>query len=284
TLHGVKLSALTQQIAYQAIRNTKAEKHPPRSSASNNLARIQAGLVEQIEHPETTAQIWLQCQNTNLRPLVRQFLYKAIQHAYRIGDFWTPIAGYEERAVCPFCKDSADNLDHILLECEAPAREVIWLLAADLWPDAYGPWPSINFGTVLGCGKLSTHLPNLPDHRSNASRSTTPSDDDLPPRPHPGASRLLQILISESMYLIWVLRCERVIQQRTHTIKSIISRWTNAMNRRLHIDRIMACKIKRSPKDTKKVTATWKGTLKNESNLPSTWASHPEVLVGIRPP
>ncbi|KZT21728.1 hypothetical protein NEOLEDRAFT_1072938, partial [Neolentinus lepideus HHB14362 ss-1] len=136
---------------------------------------------------------------------VRQFLYKAIQHAYRVGDFWMPIPGYEERALCPFCRDSSDNLDHILLECESPTRKIIWLLAADLWPDLYGPWPSVNFGTVLGCGKLSTHLPNPPDQREQAPHPDSPSDNPDTPRPHPGASRLLQILISESMYLIWVL-------------------------------------------------------------------------------
>ncbi|KZT18461.1 hypothetical protein NEOLEDRAFT_1193334, partial [Neolentinus lepideus HHB14362 ss-1] len=259
-LSGVKLLTLTQHIAYQAIRNTKADKHPPRRSASTNLARIQAGLEELTEHPETIPQLWLQCRNTNLCPLVRQFLYKVIQHAYCVGDFWMPIPGYEEQALCPFFRDSSDNLDHILLECKSPARKIIWLLAADLWPDLYGPWPSVNFGTVLGCDNPDT------------------------PCPHPGASRLLQIPISKSMYLIWVLQCERVIQQQTHGPKSIALRWTNAMNRCLHIDRITACKIKRTPKETTKVTVTWKGTLKNESTLPPDWASHPEVLVGIRPP
>ncbi|KZT20340.1 hypothetical protein NEOLEDRAFT_1229536 [Neolentinus lepideus HHB14362 ss-1] len=281
-LPGAKLSTLTQHIAYQAIRRIKEVKHPPRRSASNNLARIQAGLEELNEHPETTAQLWLQCRNTNLRPLVRQFLYKAIQHAYRVGDFWTPIPGYEERAVCPSCHDSSDNLDHILLECGTPAREMIWLLASDIWPEPYGTWPSVNLGTVLGCGKLSTHLPTPQNQADPDSRSSNPIDEQ--PRPHPGASRLLQILISESMYLIWVLRCERVIQQRTHSTKSIASRWTNAINRRLHVDRITACKIKRCPKKTKLVNATWKGTLNDELTLPPNWASRPEVLVGIRPP
>jgi len=31
---------------------------------------------------------------------------------------------------------------------------------------------------------------------------------------HQGQTRLFQIILSESTYLIWVLRCERVIQEK----------------------------------------------------------------------
>ena len=50
-----------------------------------------------------------------------------------------------------------------------------------------------------------------------------------------GSSRLYRIVVSESVYLIWKLRCEWRIerdedQARLHTESEIVARW-------LHIDR-----------------------------------------------
>jgi len=42
-------------------------------------------------------------------------------------------------------------------------------------------------------------------------------------------SHLLQILITELIHLIWVLRCERV-QERTHSESETQARWFQAIN------------------------------------------------------
>ena len=60
-----------------------------------------------------------------------------------------------------------------------------------------------------------------------------------------GATRLLQILISEAAHLIWVLRCERVIQEKRHEGREIVARWEKAINRRLTNDKITATIIKK---------------------------------------
>ncbi|KAH9025218.1 hypothetical protein EDB85DRAFT_1984442 [Lactarius pseudohatsudake] len=60
-----------------------------------------------------------------------------------------------------------------------------------------------------------------------------------------GATRLLQILISEAAHLIWVLRCERVIQGKQQNANETEARWFKAINRRLTEDKIAATKIKR---------------------------------------
>ncbi|EPQ51387.1 hypothetical protein GLOTRDRAFT_15264, partial [Gloeophyllum trabeum ATCC 11539] len=267
-LPGVKLSALTQHLAYEAIR---ARKHlayeairarkvattQPRKHATYNISRMQDGLHDVTHSLEPAPQLWNSCRNLNLRPLVRQFLYKAIQRAHKIGDYWLPIAGYETRAICPTCEDCSDNLDHILLECLTPAREIVWMLTQDLWPDSFGPWPALNFGALLSCGKLAVPLRDTLHHDDQDSDSDSTIDHEPPlTKPHPGASRLLQILVSEAIYLLWVLRCERVIQQRTHSPKAIASRWSRAINRRLSIDHVVACKLKRSEKEVKKVVRT----------------------------
>ncbi|KZT18765.1 hypothetical protein NEOLEDRAFT_1079348 [Neolentinus lepideus HHB14362 ss-1] len=260
-LCGAKLSVLTQAVAYRGIRLSKPNRAGPRTRALLNLSRMQDGINEITNTIETHSRLWLSCQSKNMRPLVPQFMFKAVQNAYKIGDFWLPIPGYETRAICPTCEDCSDNLDHILTECETPARALIWELAADLWPAAYGPFPQLTFGAIIGAGSLTAH-------RQTSNDDDTVSDDehnigDSPTRPHRGGTRLLQILVSESSYLLWVLRCERVIQNRVHSIRTITARWTNTINRRLSIDRIVAGKIRRSPKAVTQVAQTWKDTLAN---------------------
>ncbi|KAI9462751.1 hypothetical protein F5148DRAFT_954742, partial [Russula earlei] len=57
-----------------------------------------------------------------------------------------------------------------------------------------------------------------------------------------GPTRLLQILISESAHLTWILRCESVIQGLQHGRALIATRWRNAINRRLTTDKLMTTK------------------------------------------
>ncbi|KAG1726449.1 hypothetical protein EDD22DRAFT_764255, partial [Suillus occidentalis] len=99
-----------------------------------------------------------------------------------------------------------------------------------------------------------------------------------------GASWLLRILISESAHLIWVLRCEQVIQDRTHTRQNITKRWIHSINHRLHLDRITASKIKRNKKTENLVDQTWKHCIHSNQSIPNNWATALEVLVGIKLP
>ncbi len=89
------------------------------------------------------------------------------------------------------------------------------------------------------------------------------------------------------MHLIWVLRCERVIQEKTHNENEIQARWFQAINTRLTEEKIMATRIKREQTFTKRVTFTWEPILSSNADLPNNWLSNREVLVGrrmLRPP
>ncbi|KAG2070451.1 hypothetical protein BDR04DRAFT_1018719, partial [Suillus decipiens] len=96
---------------------------------------------------------------------------------------------------------------------------------------------------------------------------------------------LLRILLSESAYLIWTLRCERTIKGQTHTEENITSRWHNTINQRLQLDRTMAVRTKRSSKATTQVIQTWADIIEiNNKTNPNNndWATALEVLVGIK--
>ncbi|KAF8548017.1 hypothetical protein OG21DRAFT_1423825, partial [Imleria badia] len=96
-------------------------------------------------------------------------------------------------------------------------------------------------------------------------------------------TRLLRILISESAHLIWALRCERVISERSHSATDIRTRWTNKINLRINIDRRRA-KLPKRPSLPKQIQLTWQPILSDKTHLPQDWVTNLEVLVGIKLP
>ena len=109
--------------------------------------------------------------------------------------------------------------------------------------------------------------------------------------PHPqGLNRLYTILVSESAFFIWKIRCERRIQNnddpdKFHTTTEIHNRWVNTMNKRLLLDQLMTNKSRYKKKvlEPRTILQTWDKVILNRENLPSNWIRQSGVLVGIRP-
>jgi ribonuclease HI len=269
-LQGAKLSTLTQAMAYKGICERKPQRERPATNL--NLQRTKDAIYAFNGEKETNEAIWQGTRNPAIRIKIRQFLYKTLHNTQKIGDFWTNIPGYETRQMCQVCQ-TPESMAHILSQCRTDVRSQIWTLAQTTWPHANPPWPEISMGIVLGCGSITTPTnqnPNLNEVVQN--RNTYPK----------GAVRLLQILISESAYLIWVLRCERVIREKTHTRNEIERRWNLAINKRLIEDKIVATKIKRDKAHIQKLINTWEEVLKKDGDLPEDWTHKTEVLVGRR--
>ena len=125
-------------------------------------------------------------------------------------------------------------------------------------------------GTIIGCGSIHLQTDDAPNNNNQPNAE----------RIRQGPTRLLQILISEAAYLIWAMRCERVMQGKSHNANEIKERWLRNINERLTIDRIQATIIKRDEGFTKLVVKTWEQALKKESELPIDWINNSEVLVG----
>ncbi|KAH8984310.1 hypothetical protein EDB92DRAFT_1803196, partial [Lactarius akahatsu] len=95
----------------------------------------------------------------------------------------------------------------------------------------------------------------------------------------PGATRLLKIIISESAYLIWTLRCERIIRGKIHTEKEVVSKWLQAINRRLSEDKTTATKVLRKKYYINIVDNTWSRALyKRHCDLPRNWMNRNVVF------
>lgn len=105
-------------------------------------------------------------------------------------------------------------------------------------------------------------------------------------RPQPGLvgiqreTRLLQILITEACHLIWVLRCDRVINQENHSVQQIKNRWLKVINKRLTTDKITATKLKRDKGTKGLVDATWKKALRKQGKQLTNWMQNKEVFSG----
>lgn len=182
---GIRLTTLSQKLAYKAIRGR--EQNVPRQRTEANLQRI-LGAVDRITNERPTdSQIWRAIRSKVLPRPISDFLWKATHGIIKCGSFWNHIPGLEERGRCSTCQE-VEDLPHILLECRAGGQETAWRQAKDTWERTGHHWPDLTLGALLGAGLMAG-----------------------PNREEEGENRLLQILISETTWLIWKLRCERVI-------------------------------------------------------------------------
>jgi hypothetical protein len=219
---------------------------------------------------ETDESVWKSIRKCTIHLRVQQFLFKAVHNTPMIGEVWMNILGYEQRGNCQTC-NMMENMSHILLTCEEQPVVTVWNLARNLWPHESIPWPELSLGAILGCGCITAQERIQPERNAGRERKQICLR---------GATRLLQLTISEAAHLIWVLRCERVIQEKRHSQEEIESRWYKAINRRLTDDKISTTMIKRDKPFTQLVEATWEDALQKISDLPFEWIKNHEVLVG----
>ncbi|KAJ3875235.1 hypothetical protein F5051DRAFT_462140 [Lentinula edodes] len=95
-------------------------------------------------------------------------------------------------------------------------------------------------------------------------------------------SRLFRILISESSYLIWKLRCERVIGGKNITKAQITNQWTWTVESRLNLDCLLTSKKFSTGKLSKEmIKKTWGKLVMNKDQFFET-LEDTGVLVSIR--
>jgi ribonuclease HI len=267
---GAKLSTLTQSTAYKGIIQSKDS--PDRLSTVRNLQMMRNALAQYTNTLETNETLWNNTRRKEIRTKIKQFLYKAMHGTQKIGPFWRNVNNLEDRQNCGTCGES-ETMSHILVNCRATPTRLIWGLAKHYWPRAQYKWPEINLGIILGCGSLTAQ----PIAAQQRNQTQPPKTSRIQ-----GTSRLLRILISESAHLIWVLRCERTIQERHHEENEIKARWHRAINTRLTNDKITATRVKREKGFTNLIVNTWEQVLNKSGDLPNDWLHMREVLVGMR--
>ncbi|KAH9851088.1 ribonuclease H-like domain-containing protein [Lenzites betulinus] len=263
-IDGARLATLTQKFAYRRI--VQGAVTAPRTRSEINAQMIQAALGDDLAVHHTKGRIWANVWGKDMSVKISCFFWKAMHDAYRVGGFWNNIRGYEQRAYCTHCRVE-ESMGHILLDCEAPGQGHLWNLAGELLEKAGVPMPPPSLGMILG-------IPSLESLEANTQIRA-------------GRTRLMKIILSETAYLIWKVRCERVIEWseevgRTHSNRELQRRWVATINARLHMDvqrTRKQWKARRLPVET--VLNTWKGTLLDEAALPDDWTGTAGVLVGM---
>ncbi|KAJ7054188.1 hypothetical protein C8F01DRAFT_995694, partial [Mycena amicta] len=103
-----------------------------------------------------------------------------------------------------------------------------------------------------------------------------------------GSSRLYKILLSESVFLIWKIRCEVVTQDDgvPKDEAKIHNRWLAIINERLEMDKSLTNQRRFGKIHSIHpclVLDTWRDTLADETQLPDDWIRQDGVLVGMAP-
>ncbi|KAJ6453427.1 hypothetical protein C8R47DRAFT_929604, partial [Mycena vitilis] len=189
-LPGLSLQGNRQKTFYRSIREEKARVLKPRVSTVKKTEMVRLAASDTFGRQVSDADIWHAVSAKDILPRTSQFLWKGLHDAHRIGIYWTHLPGFEDRAMCSEC-GALEDLEHILVGFESPGQKMIWKAAKNLWQEKEAIWPEVSLGTILGCG-----LAEFRDEEGKVKR---------------GTQRLYRILMSESAYLIWKLRNDRVI-------------------------------------------------------------------------
>ncbi|EIW55708.1 uncharacterized protein TRAVEDRAFT_82754, partial [Trametes versicolor FP-101664 SS1] len=260
---GVRLPVLTQRLAYLGIHQWRAR--PERKQTALTVGRAVDAAAADWAIALRPATLWKAIRHEDVRRTLRDFWWKAMHGALRVGAFWDKIPGYEHRAQCMHC-GVPESLEHILLECDAPGQSEIWRAATEVLSRKGVVVPRLTFGALLAAPAL-----------------TAPGSE---PRNTVGRTRLLRILLTESCHLVWKIRCERVIgregdPEQYHSVAEIRRRWINAVQQRLELDKALARPASAKRKLTRqRVLKTWGGVLHDEEALPDDWIYSKGVLVG----
>ncbi|KAJ7925717.1 hypothetical protein B0H13DRAFT_2314309 [Mycena leptocephala] len=118
-LSGAKLSTLTQATAYRAIKELRETVHC--QSTDENIRATQEAVKLLYKRKPTAAAIWKSIRNQDISRQIKNFLWKTIHGAHRIGKFWSNIPEMEDRANCQHC-GVLETMEHILLQCTRPGQ------------------------------------------------------------------------------------------------------------------------------------------------------------------
>ncbi len=264
---GCKLTWLMQKIAYREIRRQRQWTLQPRQRTSANIRRILDDMRSIFGLPLVEGQIWLSIRTKHVLRECRQFLWMTIHEGYMVGHKWLRDKMSEEmkaRAPCQRCGD-IESMEHILVQCAAAGRETVWELLEETWALTGLPWRRVTWGTALGAACVVFE-------KEDGNRAVA-------------AEALWTILVSESLYLIWKLRCERVIQNEgvEASLPEITRRWYATMDRRLDLDRRSCAKhLGGRALKASTVESIWEPVLDAREALPRNWVTDNGVLVGIR--
>jgi len=120
-------------MRFPYLKITRDERKVPlRNRAERNINTIQARAQDTFRASPTVDKIWATTKHKDFTRKTREFIWKATQHAYKVGEYWTHIESYGNRSTCPICNEPEDT-EYILMKCKAETRSTTWRLANEIW-------------------------------------------------------------------------------------------------------------------------------------------------------
>jgi hypothetical protein len=269
-LTGARLSSLTQKTAYQGVREIKMRTYEVRPRATISMERAQTEAEDAFGIVPTEEDVWKSMRHKDIKRDARHFLFRTMHDSYMVGSQWDRKSypdEIRERKNCahPECGEE-ETMEHILCHCKADGQEKVWSLAQAMWERKMPGgrmWPGI--GMILSSG---------------LARYSDKNDARLY-----GHERLYRTLVSESAYLIWKIRCKRVIDTKSPHLREneIEDLWFRTMNDKIEFDFDLTNKRKYGNKALKKkvVLDTWEGMVE-QPDPAKDWKKSGGVLVGTR--
>ncbi|EIW54203.1 uncharacterized protein TRAVEDRAFT_132658 [Trametes versicolor FP-101664 SS1] len=263
-VRGASMLYLTQKAAYLGIRSWNGLTQRP--ATERNVQEIRRAMLRDTKIEPTASAIWTLLRKDPISRKARDFAWRAIHKGHRVGSFWDNIPGYEDRARCPGCRVT-ESMQHILCECNMPGQSTAWAMARGMLRARGVNLPNVTLGLALG------------------AHTFTACDEKM--ETQHGPTRLARLVLSETAYLIWVIRCERVVGDRVPLPddlerRYVERRWMQMIAKRFALDRALTNKraVGKQAIPAPTVIATWTGTLQDEQDIPNDWILTPEVLVG----
>ncbi|RDX55641.1 hypothetical protein OH76DRAFT_1338688 [Lentinus brumalis] len=229
------------------------------------MNRIQTSIENLTKTRTTESRIWKSFRHQDVARKIGDFLWRCAHDSLRIGAFWKNVAGCEQRAICVCC-GTEESIEHILVECRAEATVEIRRLLALILRKKKDRVIPLTLGTLLGATAFT--------YATKDEASTAAAD------------RLFRIAVSESVYLIWKLRCERTIEHGDapdswHTAAEARAKWYACMNRRLALERTLTSRrLGEKALDRAVIENTWSGVLNLPDQDQTKWLGVSGVLVG----
>ncbi|KAF5342495.1 hypothetical protein D9611_001696 [Ephemerocybe angulata] len=266
-VQGLRLASQTQASLYAAIGDWNSKKVSERRETLANIALAKNTARQKLGFEPTTEEIWMSIRGPNVtQKKIRAFLWKVVHGALPCGVNWNDNPAYADRALCQHCQ-VRETAEHLLVQCPRSCQSTIWDLANSLLRRrGLPPLSPATLGDILVCG-----LPNK-------KRKLTP-----------GQERLRMIVIAESAWLIWVLRCKWVIDDEADpelypSVPEITNRWWKMINAKLDFDLLASDAKRYGPKAIVAglVKDTWEGLLDDGATLGKSLECHRNVgvLVG----
>ena len=208
-LSGSKLSTLTYNEIYKRVMKPVLEFEY--TNAREWLDLIGEHIFDRTDGWPRDNMIWDSLRRDPIRRETGDFLWKIIHNKVKCGTFFLKYQGWEDKANCIKCGEIED-IEHILEGCIGRP----WV--NEIWEHALDRFDPKRHDDVAIPEVYETKLINILSANILKKSSTR--------------GRRWVIIITETAYTIWLLRCREVIDSLEITNQMAISFWERGISRR----------------------------------------------------